>query len=73
MNLEIEKVKLSSKDVKKTYKEERMSFIMMVLLTKITHTDFLAFYDKNPVMWICLFCNNKKYNFYNVFGSRQKY
>lgn len=54
MNLEIKKVKLSNKNVKKIYfdsfpKEERMSFLMMVLMTKITHTDFLAFYDKGKL------------------------
>lgn len=52
MNLEVKKVKLSNRDVKKIYvdsfpKEERMSFTMMVFLTKITHTDFMAFYDKD--------------------------
>lgn len=54
MNLEIKKVKLSNKDVKKIYydsfpKEERMPFPMMVLMTKITHTDFLAFYDRDTL------------------------
>lgn len=52
MGLEIKKVRLRNKDVKKIYmdsfpKEERMPFALMVLLTKITHTDFLAFYDKD--------------------------
>lgn len=52
MNLEIKKVKLSNKDVKKIYldsfpKEERMPFPIMVLMTKITHTDFLGFYDRD--------------------------
>ena len=54
MNLKIKKVKLSNKDVKKIYydsfpKEERMPFPMMVFMTKITHTDFLAFYDKDTL------------------------
>lgn len=54
MSLKVKKVKLSNKDVKKIYvdsfpKEERMPFLMMVLLTKITHTDFLAFYDKDTL------------------------
>ena len=52
MSLEIKKVKLSNKNVKKIYleafpKKERIPFFMMVLLTKITHTEFLAFYDKD--------------------------
>lgn len=54
MNLEVKKVKLSNKNVKKIYidsfrKEERMSFFMMVLLTKITPTEFLAFYDNSQL------------------------
>lgn len=52
MNLKIKKVKLSNKDVKRIYfdsfpKKERIPFPIMILLSKITHTDFLAFYDKN--------------------------
>lgn len=52
MNLERKKVKLSDKEVKKIYvdsfsKEERMPFALMLLLTKITRTEFLAFYDEN--------------------------
>ncbi len=51
MSLEVKKVKFSNKNVKKIYvdsfpKEERMPFLMMLLLTKITQTDFLAFYDQ---------------------------
>ncbi|MFR8104080.1 MAG: GNAT family N-acetyltransferase [Clostridia bacterium] len=54
MSLEVKKVKLSNKDVKRVYvdsfsKEERMPFSIMIFLTKITHTDFLAFYDKNTL------------------------
>lgn len=54
MNLKIKKVKLSNKKVKQIYldsfpKEERMPFFMMVLLTKITPTEFLAFYDNNKL------------------------
>lgn len=51
MDLRVEKVKIKDKKVKEIYmdsfpKEERMPFALMVMLTKITDTDFLAFYDK---------------------------
>lgn len=64
MSLEVKKVKLLNKDVKKIFvdsfpKEERMPFSMMVLLTKFTHTDFLAFYDKNI---LCGFVYSAKIN-----------
>lgn len=73
MSLEVKKVKLSNKDVKKIYvdsfpKEERMPFPMMVLLTKITHTDFLAFYDKGTLCGFIYSANIKNITFIMFFA-----
>ena len=51
MDLRAEKVKWKDKKVKEIYmdafsKDERMPFVFMVMLSKTTNTDFLAFYDK---------------------------
>ncbi len=50
MQLGIEKVKLSNRDIKRIYfdafpKSERMPFFMMVAMSKLWNTQFLSFYD----------------------------
>ena len=73
MSLQIKKVKLKNKDVKKIYidsfpKKERMPFALMVLQTKITHTDFLAFYDKDILCGFIYMATNKNITFVMFFA-----
>ena len=49
MRLDITKVKLRSRNIKRIYfdafpKNERMPFFMMVLMSKLWNTQFLSFY-----------------------------
>lgn len=73
MELEVKKVSLLNKDVKRIYfdsfaKKERMPFTMMVLLTKITHTDFLAFYDKDMLCGFIYSANIQNITFIMFFA-----
>lgn len=65
MQLDIKKVKLSSRDIKRIYfdafpKNERMPFFMMVLLSKLWNTQFLSFYDGDIPCGFIYFAVNRK-------------
>ena len=65
MEIRIEKVKISSTDIKRIYFEafpqkERMPFPMMVAMSKLWNTQFLGFYDGDtPCGFIYLAANRK--------------
>lgn len=65
MQIRIEKVKISSTDIKRIYfeafpKKERMPFPMMVAMSKLWNTQFLGFYDGDtPCGFIYLAANRK--------------
>ena len=65
MKLRTEKVRLSSKDVKRIYfeafpKKERMPFPMMVAMSKLWNTSFLGFYDRDSLCGFVYLAQNKK-------------
>ena len=65
MQLDITKVKLRSRDIKRIYfdafpKNERMSFFMMVLMSKLWNTQFLSFYDGDIPCGFIYFAVNRK-------------
>lgn len=65
MQLDIKKVKLSSRDIKRIYfdafpKNERMPFFMMVLMSKLWNTQFLSFYDGDIPCGFIYFAVNRK-------------
>lgn len=73
MTLKAKKVKLRNKEVKKIYvdsfiKEERLPFLLMVILSKITSTDFLAFYDKNELCGFIYMATSNKITFVMFFA-----
>ena len=65
MQLDITKVKLRSRNIKRIYfdafpKNERMPFFMMVLMSKLWNTQFLSFYDGDiPCVFIYFAVNRK--------------
>ena len=63
--MQIKKVKLRNIDVKNIYidsfpKNERMPFSMMVAMSKLWNTDFLAFYDKDALCGFIYLAHNGK-------------
>ncbi len=65
MKLRAEKVRLSSKDVKRIYfeafpKKERMPFPVMVAMSKLWNTSFLGFYDRDSLCGFVYLAQNKK-------------
>lgn len=63
--MQVKKVKLTSRDVKSIYidsfpKNERMPFPMMVAMSKLWNTDFLAFYDENKLCGFIYLAHNRK-------------
>lgn len=65
MQLGIEKVKLSNRDIKRIYfdafpKNERMPFFMMVAMSKLWNTQFLSFYDGDIPCGFVYFALNRK-------------
>ena len=65
MQLDITKVKLRSRDIKRIYfdafpKNERMPFFMMVLMSKLWNTQFLSFYDGDIPCGFIYFAVNRK-------------
>lgn len=65
MQLGIEKVKLSNRDIKRIYfdafpKNERMPFFMMVAMSKLWNTQFLSFYDGDIPCGFAYFALNRK-------------
>ncbi len=68
MQLRIEKVRFHSKDVRRIYldafpPEERMPFPMMVAMSKLWNTDFLAFYDGDTLCGLAYLAHNRKLEF----------
>ena len=65
MRLDITKVKLRSRNIKRIYfdafpKNERMPFFMMILMSKLWNTQFLSFYDGDiPCVFIYFAVNRK--------------
>ena len=65
MRLDITKVKLRSRNIKRIYfdafpKNERMPFFMMILMSKLWNTQFLSFYDGNIPCGFIYFAVNRK-------------
>lgn len=65
MRIRNQKVKLKNADVKNIYfdsfpKNERMPFFMMVAMSKLWNTEFLAFYDGNTLCGFVYLAHNKK-------------
>ena len=65
MQLDITKVKLRSRNIKRIYfdafpKNERMPFFMMVLMSKLWNTQFLSFYDGDIPCGFIYFAVNRK-------------
>ena len=65
MRLDIEKVRLSSQDIKRIYfeafpKNERMPFFLMVLMSKLWSTQFWGFYDGDTPCGFAYFAVNRK-------------
>lgn len=65
MQLGIERVKLSNRDIKRIYfdafpKKERMPFLMMVAMSKLWNTQFLSFYDGDTPCGFVYFAHNSK-------------
>ena len=65
MRLDIEKVRLSSQDIKRIYfeafpKNERMPFFLMVLMSKLWNTQFWGFYDRDIPCGFAYFAVNRK-------------
>ena len=65
MQIRMEKVKLSSKDIKHIYfeafpKKERMPFPLMVAMSQLWNTQFLGFYDGNTPCGFVYFAVNRK-------------
>ena len=65
MQLGIERVKLSNRDIKRIYfdafpKNERMPFLMMVAMSKLWNTQFLSFYDEDIPCGFAYFALNRK-------------
>ena len=65
MQLDIKKVKLSSHNIKRIYfdafpKNERMPFLLMVLMSKLWNTQFWGFYDGDTPCGFAYFAVNRK-------------
>lgn len=65
MRLDITKVKLRSRNIKRIYfdafpKNERMPFFMMILMSKLWNTQFLSFYDGDIPCGFIYFAVNRK-------------
>ena len=65
MRLDITKVKLGSRNIKRIYfdafpKNERMPFFMMILMSKLWNTQFLSFYDGDIPCGFIYFAVNRK-------------
>lgn len=65
MQIRMEKVRLSSTDIKHIYfeafpKKERMPFPMMVAMSKLWNTEFLGFYDGNTLCGFVYLAHNRK-------------
>lgn len=63
--MQVKKVKLGSLDVKRIYfdsfpKNERMPFPMMVAMSKLWNTDFLAFYEGDTLCGFVYLAHNSK-------------
>lgn len=73
MQLKSQKVRLKNKDVKKIYfdafsKNERMPFPMMVAMSKLWNTDFIAFYDGDTPCGFIYLAHNRKLVFVMFFA-----
>lgn len=73
--MQIQKVKLGSSDVKEIYfdsfpKNERMPFPMMVVMSKLWNTEFLAFYDNDKLCGFIYLAHNRKVVFVMFFCGR---
>lgn len=71
--LRTENVKLNHGDVKRIYfeafpKEEQMPFAMMVAMSKLWHTRFLAFYDDDILCGFVYMATNRKLVFIMFFA-----
>ena len=67
MRLDITKVKLRSRNIKRIYfdafpKNERMPFFMMILMSKLWNTQFLSFYDGDIPCGFIYFAVNRTLN-----------
>ena len=65
MRLDIEKVRLSSQDIKRIYfeafpKNERMPFFFFFLMSKLWNTQFWGFYDGDTPCGFAYFAVNRK-------------
>lgn len=75
--MQIQKVKLGSSDVKEIYfdsfpKNERMPFPMMVVMSKLWNTEFLAFYDDDKLCGFIYLAHNRKVVFVMFFAVDKK-
>lgn len=73
MPLRIQKVKLSSKDIKRIYfeafpKRERMPFPMMVAMSKLWNTQFFGFYEDDTPCGFTYLASNRKLVFVMFFA-----
>lgn len=77
MELRVEKVKLNNSRVKHIYKDafpakERMPFPMMVAMSKLWNTSFLAFYEGDTLCGFIYLAKNRKMVFVMFFAVDQK-
>ena len=77
MELRVEKVKWNSGEVKRIYceafpKEERMPFSLMIAMSKLWNTKFLAFYDKDTLCGFTYLAKNSKLVFVMFFAVDKK-
>ena len=73
MQIRMEKVRLSSTDIKQIYfeafpKKERMPFPMMMAMSKLWNTEFLGFYDGNTLCGFVYLAHNRKIVFVMFFA-----
>lgn len=76
MQIRTQRVKLSSKDIKRIYfeafpKNERMPFLMMVAMSKLWNTQFFGFYDGDTPCGLIYLASNSKIVFVMFFAVNQ--